>query len=170
MKVPADLAPGEKTLRCQVAYQVCDAKSCLPPFRWTLPAVALTVLPGPAAVRPAEAPKVAAVAAETVAAEAGEAPKTVSEVEEKARQGIIPLMIASALGGLLALVMPCVWPMVPITVNFFVKQGQAKNGQHDGPGGDVLPGDHRACSRRSACSARSSSRPRPCPAWRTTPG
>jgi thiol:disulfide interchange protein len=36
------------------------------------------------------------------------------------------LMIASALAGLLALVMPCVWPMVPITVNFFVKQGQSK--------------------------------------------
>jgi thiol:disulfide interchange protein DsbD len=26
-------------------------------------------------------------------------------------------------GGLMALVTPCVWPMVPVTVNFFVKQG-----------------------------------------------
>ena len=28
--------------------------------------------------------------------------------------------------------MPCVWPMVPITVNFFVKQGQAKKGSTTG--------------------------------------
>ena len=56
------------------------------------------------------------------------APKVVSDVEKTAQQGVVPLMIASALGGLLALVMPCVWPMIPITVNFFVKQGQANKG------------------------------------------
>jgi thiol:disulfide interchange protein len=42
---------------------------------------------------------------------------------------LIPFLIASALGGLFALVMPCVWPMVPITVNFFVKQGQGTGGR-----------------------------------------
>jgi thiol:disulfide interchange protein DsbD len=41
-------------------------------------------------------------------------------------------MIASALGGLIALAMPCVWPMVPITVNFFVKQGQKSKGRTTG--------------------------------------
>lgn len=53
----------------------------------------------------------------------------VSDAAAKANQGIIPFLIFSAFGGLLALVMPCVWPMVPITVNFFVKQGQAKQGR-----------------------------------------
>ena len=52
-----------------------------------------------------------------------------SEIAQKAQQGLIPFLIASALGGLFALVMPCVWPMVPITVNFFVKQGQGKGGR-----------------------------------------
>ena len=42
---------------------------------------------------------------------------------------MIPFLIASALGGLFALVMPCVWPMIPITVNFFVKQGQGGKGK-----------------------------------------
>ena len=42
---------------------------------------------------------------------------------------MIPFLIASALGGLFALLMPCVWPMVPITVNFFVKQGQGEAGR-----------------------------------------
>ena len=47
-----------------------------------------------------------------------------SEIVRRAQEGLIPFLIASALGGLFALVMPCVWPMIPITVNFFVKQGQ----------------------------------------------
>jgi thiol:disulfide interchange protein len=57
-----------------------------------------------------------------------------SEIANLARQGLIPFLIASALGGLFALVMPCVWPMVPITVNFFVKQGQGKGGRKKATG------------------------------------
>ena len=57
-----------------------------------------------------------------------------SEIAQKAEQGLIPFLIASALGGLFALVMPCVWPMVPITVNFFVKQGQGQGGRSKATG------------------------------------
>src|SRR5262249_40420379 len=52
-----------------------------------------------------------------------------SEIAQKAQAGLIPFLIASAIGGLFALVMPCVWPMVPITVNFFIKQGQGDSGR-----------------------------------------
>ncbi|HZW31877.1 MAG TPA: cytochrome c biogenesis protein CcdA [Isosphaeraceae bacterium] len=52
-----------------------------------------------------------------------------SEIAQKAQQGLIPFLIASALGGFFALLMPCVWPMIPITVNFFVKQGQGNAGR-----------------------------------------
>ena len=133
LKLPADAKAGSRVLQCQVAYQICNAKSCLPPGRWTLPEVVLTVAsagsPAPAAVPPAPERPAAVVSAATVPASAPAAPrKVVSDVEQRATEGIIPLMITSALGGLLALVMPCVWPMVPITVNFFVKQGEAKKG------------------------------------------
>jgi thiol:disulfide interchange protein len=57
-----------------------------------------------------------------------------SEIAEKAQAGLIPFLIASAIGGLFALVMPCVWPMVPITVNFFIKQGQGTAGRKKGTG------------------------------------
>jgi thiol:disulfide interchange protein DsbD len=82
------------------------------------------------------APK--AAAAPVAAAAAARAPeasgeptnaKVQSEIAQRAQQGLIPFLLASALGGLFALVMPCVWPMVPITVNFFVKQGQGKGGR-----------------------------------------
>jgi thiol:disulfide interchange protein DsbD len=57
-----------------------------------------------------------------------------SEIAGKAQAGLIPFLFASAVGGLFALVMPCVWPMVPITVNFFVKQGQGKGGRRRATG------------------------------------
>ncbi len=56
----------------------------------------------------------------------------VSEVAREAERGLIPFLLFSAGGGLLALVMPCVWPMVPITVNFFVKQGHHNKGKTTG--------------------------------------
>src|SRR5262249_3644463 len=63
------------------------------------------------------------------AAAAPAAARVQSEIAQKAQQGLIPFLIASALGGVFALLMPCVWPMIPITVNFFVKQGQGKAGR-----------------------------------------
>lgn len=89
-----------------------------------------TDTPTPAATAPAPPPEnpsstpTAGVTAATAAV-----PKTRSEIAHKAEEGLIPFLIASALGGLFALVMPCVWPMVPITVNFFVKQGQGQSGR-----------------------------------------
>jgi thiol:disulfide interchange protein len=146
LQVPPGIEPGKKTLRCQVAYQICNAQSCKIPGQWTLPDVTLTVLPGNAAagVLPDKSPLQAAKTTETepapspapasVAAESPEAVKAeaksatpgegLSEVAKQAELGLVPFLLFSALGGLGALVMPCVWPMVPITVNFFVKQGQ----------------------------------------------
>lgn len=137
LRVPPGTKPGKKVLRVQAGYQICDPKTCSSPGQWTLPDVELTILPGLAAAEPeapaGSAPTDTAVtpAAGTAAAPAATAaaPAVQSEVAQKAQQGIIPFLLASALGGLLALVMPCVWPMVPITVNFFVKQGHAQNGK-----------------------------------------
>jgi thiol:disulfide interchange protein len=51
-----------------------------------------------------------------------------TDVEKSIEQGLLSFILLSAGAGLLALVMPCVWPMVPITVNFFVKQGRERQG------------------------------------------
>jgi len=162
LQVPPDAQPGERVLRAQAAYQICDENSCFPPTYQTLPDVALTVLEGTGAV--ASEPEPAAPVAETPAdgqindklAELGapaattttapasappaaedsnaevEAAAPMSEIARTANQGLIPFLIASALGGLLALAMPCVWPMIPITVNFFVKQGENGSGKTTG--------------------------------------
>ena len=82
--------------------------------------------PGP------DATKAAAAATTSPTEEAAGGSAIQSEIAEKAQAGLIPFLIASAIGGLFALVMPCVWPMVPITVNFFIKQGQGPSGRSKG--------------------------------------
>ena len=88
----------------------------------------MTVLPGGEAATAPTEPARAAYRDSTAVAAASK-PEVESKVAQKAQQGIIPFLVALAFGGLLALVMPCVWPMVPITVNFFVNEGQAQNGK-----------------------------------------
>lgn len=156
LKVPATIADGEKSLKVQAYYQLCNDKNCSIPGRWTLPAALVTITGGqanaatapasadvaakPAADEPAQPAQAAApdtkpaeaVAAATLRADpaATESAPTsapvggMTDVQKSLDQGLIPFLLVCAGGGLVALIMPCVWPMVPVTVNFFVKQGQ----------------------------------------------
>jgi len=47
-----------------------------------------------------------------------------------ASHGILYIFIIGFMGGLLALVMPCIWPIIPMTVSFFLKR--AKNDKKKG--------------------------------------
>ena len=50
----------------------------------------------------------------------------------KGRSGLLGLLLTSFLGGLIALLTPCVWPVIPMTVSFFLKRSQdRKNGIRD---------------------------------------
>lgn len=40
---------------------------------------------------------------------------------------ILYIFIAGFVGGLIALITPCVWPMIPMTVSFFLKQNKSKS-------------------------------------------
>ena len=48
--------------------------------------------------------------------------------EDPYQQGrsLLYIFIAGFIGGLIALVTPCVWPMIPMTVSFFLKQNKSK--------------------------------------------
>lgn len=41
-------------------------------------------------------------------------------------RSLLYIFIAGFIGGLIALVTPCVWPMIPMTVSFFLKQNKTK--------------------------------------------
>ena len=136
---------------------VCTDDQLQPAGPWTLPAAELTVVaggppprrrprpprprptsPGPtgAARRPRRRERRPPTAGRP---DAGRPATSASKPED----GFLPFLLFCAGGGLFALAMPCVWPMIPVTVNFFVKQGQKKNGLDDRAGDHLLPVDHR---------------------------
>jgi len=51
--------------------------------------------------------------------------------DNDAAMGLLTLFLLAFGGGLLALLTPCVWPMIPLTVSFFMRQGE-KEGKKGG--------------------------------------
>ena len=136
--VPPGTAAGSKSLQVQASYQICSSSSCSAPGRWTMPAVAFTVAPGGvvASATAVPTPPTANSSLDPIGVEVKNSTvtvtPTVSEIEKTAKSGLIPFLLACAGAGLLALAMPCVWPMIPVTVNFFVKQGEQNGGRATG--------------------------------------
>ena len=45
---------------------------------------------------------------------------------DKEKKGLLTIFLLGFLGGLIALLTPCVFPMIPLTVSFFTKSAQNK--------------------------------------------
>ena len=137
LKIPEDAKPGKKTLRSQIYFQTCDEKQCLPPARVTVPDAVLTITGKDSTLAPTPDDRRAALAVSLIAsipssATAATPKKADGDLGKAIDGGLLAFLLYSALGGLVAVLMPCVWPMIPITVNFFVKQGEKKEGSTTG--------------------------------------
>jgi thiol:disulfide interchange protein DsbD len=108
-KLKQDAAGGPVTLTAQTRYQTCNDTECRRPKKGT---ASFDVTVDPTAT---------ALAAFTLPA--GYAlPGTAAPVSEPEQQGL-PAFILAAFGfGLLSIFTPCVFPMIPITVSFFLNQ------------------------------------------------
>lgn len=133
------------TIDAYLEYGVCSDENCLPPGEVALkksgksPAVAAATEPAAAEVAEAAAP---VMADSTVApADSAVAPVTASTetlwwqpVTEQlealdseaniANHSLWYIFIVGFIGGLLALVMPCIWPIIPMTISFFLKRAK----------------------------------------------
>ncbi len=140
LEVPRDAKPGNRSIRAQIHFMVCTDQNCSPPLFWTMPAAAVEILEGEATPKASETKPIATwTSAPAGTPEPREIKNSVEtgkpsavEVGGLANQGLISFLLACAAGGLFALAMPCIWPMIPVTVNFFVKQGQKKQGSTTG--------------------------------------
>ncbi|MGM9810269.1 MAG: protein-disulfide reductase DsbD family protein [Paludibacteraceae bacterium] len=92
----------------EVRYNACDDKQCIAPETF-----AYTPTTGDA---PTASP------AELAALET-----TVDETEE-ADSSLWMVFLMGLLGGLMAIFTPCVWPIIPMTVSFFIKRNGAARG------------------------------------------
>ncbi|MFY9116194.1 MAG: thioredoxin family protein [Bacteroidales bacterium] len=100
------------TVQATVEWQVCDGTSCLPPAEETF------------AVHIVERKSVAdAVSAEAVIKTPAEEITTVSKGTSG---GLWSIVLQAIAFGLVALVTPCVFPMVPMTVSFFLRSSDNK--------------------------------------------
>ena len=123
------LNPNVKTILGMVEFMACDDKSCLPPtevdLTFNIGAVSdkstelSSVLPEKDTVQ-AEQP--AAVAVTDAVVE--QKPVERISVPKKEKQGLWGLFFLSFLAGFAALLTPCVFPMIPMTVSFFTKQSK----------------------------------------------
>lgn len=110
--------PGEYNVEVAVLYQVCNATLCYPPNLETLQV------------------KVSVVSGSTRAEFTEMLPntdKTTSStgdfnLDDAISKGFFPFVLLALSMGFLALLTPCVFPMIPITVSFFIKRGESKKG------------------------------------------
>ena len=125
LRIPlkADAPAGALELTAQVRYQLCDDKQCLPPVRRTA-AATITVDPAARIAAPAlpagyteVQPKAANTApAKPVGGQASVPPKPAGD------QGILRFLLVAVGFGLAAVFTPCVFPMIPITMSFFLNR------------------------------------------------
>ncbi len=124
VKVPEGTAPGEVEVSGAMNYQVCDENSC--DGETDAAFTARLVIEAGAA----RAEYMAAAAAEPRAGGPRQPKYTLDDIDgDNALTGSIwSLILLSIAGGLFALVMPCTYPMIPITFSFFTKQADRRNG------------------------------------------
>jgi thiol:disulfide interchange protein DsbD len=110
-ELPKDATPGDEIVTASVRYQACSDQICLPPVTKTAKST-ITVQPG-AVVAKASIPGGYQLVS-------GSEP-TLTTRQNKAKLSIDWHFVLLAFGfGLAALFTPCVFPMIPMTLSFFV--------------------------------------------------
>ncbi len=132
---------------CYLEYGACNAESCLPPSTVTLkksgksPAVAEAKAEAVKAEAADEAPADSAAAvSDSTAVEVADSVSTnvssdlwtpvIDVLQEQgggntaAGGSLIYIFLMGLVGGFVALLTPCVWPIIPMTVSFFLKRAK----------------------------------------------
>ncbi|HRR57211.1 MAG TPA: protein-disulfide reductase DsbD family protein [Acidobacteriota bacterium] len=118
VRVQEDAAPGPQALNLTVRFMACNEKSCLPPQSRTLTAVVLVQGGGHAGASEESGLYVPDRPAAGV-----ESAETGAGGDESGIPAGTWAYIWFAMGmGALALLTPCVFPMIPITVSYFTKR------------------------------------------------
>ena len=108
-------------LTAEVYYSVCDAEKCLPPDTktFTLNLATMDLLQQELVLTERDMLLSQALELELKGQEN-------YTPEEEKQQGLGTIFFLGFIGGLLALLTPCVFPMIPLTVSFFTKSAQNK--------------------------------------------
>lgn len=113
------LTVPQSTLKAEIEWMICDDKSCMPPDDTEL---TITVA-GDAAAAGEAAGSTQTPAVDQPTPQKAVEPAPTAPVQKDAAGGgsLWALIIEAILWGFAALLTPCVFPMVPMTVSFFMK-------------------------------------------------
>jgi thiol:disulfide interchange protein len=117
-----DAPAGPLELTAQVRYQSCDDRQCLPPKKKT---AAFTVTVDPSATAPAAFAKPAdytEITPGAASASATSASTPGAPAKAKADDSLAAFLLTAFGFGLATIFTPCVFPMIPMTVSFFLNQ------------------------------------------------
>ena len=125
-----DAAPGLLDLTAQVRYQACNDRMCLPPKRKT--ATASVKVDPSAANAPVQIPD-----GYTLVPDAGAGTPAVASAPPRkspapagaASEGLGRFLLVAFGFGVAAIFTPCVFPMIPFTVSFFLNRQSGSRGQ-----------------------------------------
>jgi thiol:disulfide interchange protein DsbD len=116
------IAKSNLKIKGKHLYQVCDESKCLPkktkPFEFEISGFTTT------ASQDTVAKDVKTTSTDT--AKASVASTTISSDKKEEPHGLLWLFLMSVLGGLAAVITPCVYSMIPITVSFFTKRSKTR--------------------------------------------
>jgi len=111
----------EILIKGYLEFMTCDDKQCLPPelvdFDVSVQTTTGTII--------GEAPTIQQQ--DPTDNRFGEPLKSCVEGDVEPKKGLLSIFLLGFLGGLIALVTPCVFPMIPLTVSFFTKKSGSGN-------------------------------------------
>ena len=120
------------TVKGVLSYQMCNNGSCIAPedhdFSFKVKGLvkdAEAVAANAESSEPAE-PEEVVTAEPVVAAAAAEPAPAAEPASEKKSQNLLWVFLLAIGGGILTMFTPCVFPMIPMTVNFFMHSGDDK--------------------------------------------
>ena len=116
--VKSNFSPAEYDIEVSVLYQVCNATLCYPPNKESFD-FRVKIDEGP----PRDGYLDIVLNTDSVQDSSGNI-----NLDAAIMEGFFPFILLALSMGFLSLLTPCVFPMIPITVSFFIKRGESKKG------------------------------------------
>ena len=121
--------PDLKSIKLNLDYQVCK-ESCInanKSFQFEIPKSATQVTKPITTIENVGSSIIVTETVKTDIAKENTPIATPKNEEKSENNGIWSIFLLSILGGLFATITPCVFPMIPMTVSFFLKQSSSKS-------------------------------------------
>ncbi|MFH6998877.1 cytochrome c biogenesis protein CcdA [Flavobacterium sp. FlaQc-57] len=114
-------------IAAEVEFMVCDDSNCLPPSSEEL-SFKIPNSKKLASIKETTVKEDLALVEENASVKTAEKVETaiVNPVKKKDTRGLVSIFIIAFLSGFAALLTPCVFPMIPMTVSYFTKQSKTK--------------------------------------------